>query len=94
MQQVWHHRTAQRVRARWVKRLNWEKTRYLSTICEHAATGLLYVLALFLKPPLELVPPPGFLLQLLVDFICVPVETSFYMTCNLPSMMPSYPLAF
>jgi hypothetical protein len=49
---------------------------------------------LFLKPPLELVPPPGFLLQLLVDFICVPVETSFYMTCNLPSMMPSYPLAF
>jgi hypothetical protein len=52
-----------------------------------------YVLVL-LETPLKLVPPPGSLLQLLVHFIPVPVKTSFYMTCNLPSMMPSYPLVF
>jgi hypothetical protein len=38
--------------------------------------------------------PPGFFLLLLVDFISVPVKTSFYMTSNLPLRGHPTPLPF
>jgi hypothetical protein len=95
MQQVWHHHTAQRGARPLGDTVELGKDTVslhdLRTCCNWLA---LYVLALLLETPLKLVPPPGFFLLLLVDFIPVPVETSFYMTSNFPSMMPSYPLAF
>jgi hypothetical protein len=95
MQQVWHHRTAQRGARPLGDTFELGKDTVslhdLRTCCNWLA---LYVIALLLETPLKLVPPSGFFLQLLVDFIPVPVMTSFHMTCNLPSMMPSYPPAF
>jgi hypothetical protein len=95
MQQVWHHRTAQRGARPLGETFELGKDTVslhdLRTCCNWLA---LYVLGLLLETPLKLVPPPGFLLQLLVGLIPVPVKTSFYMTCNLPTMMATYPLAF
>jgi hypothetical protein len=73
MQRVWDQRTTQKGAP-----LTFElgedtvSLHDLRTCCNWLA---LYVLAL-LETPLKLVPPLGFLLQLLVDFIPVPVKSS------------------